>query len=131
MLPAHFYPIQAAMNKQIIAYSKPENKSGKDFHPLKPGKEVSIECWKNFSDNKTCSYQIRVATRILGRSLQTSPCSNPTQKRGATRKQRNRFRELMRLRTEKRLTDCLEILEQLGIHDDEAIFFLSSFGGKA
>jgi hypothetical protein len=38
--------------------------------------------------------------------------------------------KLKRLRKRKRLTDCLEILGEKGIHGDLAIFILSSLGGE-
>jgi hypothetical protein len=36
---------------------------------------------------------------------------------------------LKRLHKRKRLSDCLEVLGEKGIHGDEAIFILSNLGG--
>lgn len=92
MLPAHFYPTQAAMNRQIIAYSKPEynQENCSHSHPSK-------SCEK-FADKRTVRSQ--------------------------------QWEEFGKFYHDRRLTDCLEILEKQGFSGNSAIFILILAGGE-
>lgn len=71
MLPAHFYPTQAAMNRQIIAYSKPEyNQENRSHsHPAKNRQK--------FSDQRTVRSHLDPSPYLQIQSVPIAERINP------------------------------------------------------